>query len=154
WSPDAKRLALVVGDPDPESEPGPSPQPGATPRVPKPIVIDRYKFKQDGQGYLLTGRHTYIYVFDIATKKLERLTKSKWDESSPSWSPDGTRIAFMSNHGEDPDRDPAAQLYVAAAQAGATEKLLTTPDNRANRARPEWSPDGTRIIFLEGDEKK
>ena len=80
WSPDSKRLALVIGDPDPESDPGPSPQPGATPRVPKPIVIDRYRFKQDGQGYLLTGRHTYIYIFDIATKKLERLTKSKWDE--------------------------------------------------------------------------
>src|SRR5687768_1803551 len=53
WSPDSKRLALVVGDPDPDADPNPSPQPGATPRVPKPIVIDRYRFKQDGQGYLL-----------------------------------------------------------------------------------------------------
>ena len=43
------------------------------------------------------GRHTYIYLFDIATKSLDRLTKAKADESSPSWSPDGTRIAFMSN---------------------------------------------------------
>ena len=43
WSPDSKRMALVIGDPDPEAEPTPSPQPGATatPRVPKPIVIDR-----------------------------------------------------------------------------------------------------------------
>ena len=77
WSPDAKRLALVVGDPDPEADPGPSPAPGAsaTPRVPKPIVIDRYRYKQDGQGYLLSGRHSYIYLYDVATKKLERLTK-------------------------------------------------------------------------------
>ena len=66
WSPDAKRLALVIGDPDPDADPGPSPQPGATPRVPKPIVIDRYRYKQDGQGYLLSGRHSYIYLFDIA----------------------------------------------------------------------------------------
>ncbi len=50
WSPDSKRLALVIGDPDPEADPNPSPQPGATPRVPKPIVIDRYRFKQDGTG--------------------------------------------------------------------------------------------------------
>jgi dipeptidyl aminopeptidase/acylaminoacyl peptidase len=155
WSPDSKRLALLIGDPDPDApDPSATPAPGTPPKPPKPIVIDRYRYKQDVQGYLLSGRHTYIYLYDIATKKLDRLTKSKWDESSPSWSPDGTRIAFMSNHGEDPDRDPAAQLYVAAAQAGATEKLLTTPDNRANRARPEWSPDSTRIIFLEGDEKK
>src|SRR5262245_34942884 len=58
WSPDSKRLALVIGDPDPESEPTPTPAPGAppaTPRVAKPIVIDRYRFKQDVQGYLLSG---------------------------------------------------------------------------------------------------
>src|SRR5213593_1893148 len=155
WSPDSKRLALVIGDPDPDApDPADTPTPGIPPKPPKPIVIDRYRYKQDVQGYLLSGRHTYIYLYDIATKKLDRLTKSKWDESSPSWSPDGTRIAFMSNHADDPDRDPTAQLFVADAQPGATEKLLITPDNRASRARPEWSPDGKWIVFLEGDEKK
>jgi dipeptidyl aminopeptidase/acylaminoacyl peptidase len=156
WSPDSKRLALLIGDPDPEADPGPSPQPGAsaTPRVPKPIVIDRYRYKQDGQGYLLSGRHTYIYLYDIASKKLDRLTKSKWDESSPAWSPDGTRIAFMSNHTDDPDRDPAAQLYVVDATPGSTEKQLTPATTRAGRSRPEWSPDGKWIAFLDGEERK
>lgn len=156
WSPDSKRLALTIGDPDPEAEPTPTPQPGATvtPRVPKPIVIDRYRFKQDGQGYLLSGRHAYIYLFELETKKLDRLTKSKWDESSPAWSPDGTRIAFMSNHADDPDRDPAAQLYVVDAKPGSTEKQLTPTSTRAGRSRPEWSPDGKSIAFLEGDEMK
>ena len=102
----------------------------------------------------MSGRHSYIYLYDIATKKLDRLTKSKWDESSPSWSPDSMRIAFMSNHADDPDRDPAAQLYVADAKAGVTEKQLTSIDNRASRARPEWSPDGKWLVFTEGDEKK
>ncbi|HYR75084.1 MAG TPA: S9 family peptidase [Pyrinomonadaceae bacterium] len=157
WSPDSKGLALVIGDPDPDADASASPSPGASPggaKAPKPIVIDRYKYKQDGQGYLLSGRHSYIYLYDIAAQKLERLTKSKWDESSPSWSPDGARIAFMSNHADDPDRDPAAQLFIADAQPGATEKQLTTLDNRAGRARPEWSSDGKWIVFLEGDEKK
>ena len=155
WSPDSKRLALVIGDPDPDApDPSATPTPGTPPKPPKPIVIDRYRYKQDVQGYLLTGRHTYIYLFDIATRKFERLTKSKWDESSPSWSPDGTRIAFMSNHADDPDRDPAAQLYVVDAKPGSTEKLLTTEANRASRARPEWSRDGKSIVFLEADEKK
>src|SRR5437588_2556010 len=155
WSPDSKRLALLIGDPDPDApDPNATPTPGTPPKPPKPIVIDRYRYKQDVQGYLLSGRHTYIYLYDIASKKLDRLTKSKWDESSPSWSPDSTRIAFMTNHAEDPDRDPAAQLYVATAQPGATEKLLTTPDNRANRTRPDWSPDGKWLVFTEGDERK
>ena len=154
WSPDGKRLALLIGDPDPEAEAGPSPQPGATPRVPKPIVIDRYRYKQDGAGYLLSGRHTYVYLFDVATKKLDRLTKSKWDESSPAWSPDGTRIAFMSNHSDDPDRDPSAQLFVVDAKPGSTEKALIPEATRAGRSRPEWSPDSKWLAFLEGDEKK
>ena len=154
WSPDSKRLALLVGDPDPDADAAPSPQPGATPRVPKPIVIDRYRYKQDGQGYLLSGRHTYIYLYDIATKKLERLTKSKWDESSPVWSPDGTHIAFTSNHSDDSDRDPSVQLYVAEAKPGAVEKQLTPNSTRASRARPEWSPDSKWIAFIEGDERQ
>src|SRR3989449_1673165 len=154
WSPDSKRLALVIGDPDPEAEAAASPAPGTPPKPPKPIVIDRYRYKQDMQGYLLSGRHSYLYLYDIATKKLDRLTKSKWDESSPSWSPDSARLAFMSNHADDPDRDPAAQLYVADAKAGVTEKQLTSTDNRASRARPEWSADGKWLVFTEGDEKK
>ncbi len=164
WSPDSKRLALVVGDPDPEAEAN-TPPPAeagaaagagapARPKAPKPIVIDRYKFKQDGQGYLLSGRHSYIYLFDIETKKLDRLTASKWDESGPSWSPDGSRIAFTSNHAEDPDREPSAQVYVADAKPGATDKQITPASSRGGRSRLEWSADGKWIAFLEGEEKK
>ncbi|MBS1788555.1 MAG: S9 family peptidase [Acidobacteria bacterium] len=155
WSPDSKRLALVVGDPDPEAEANAAAtEAGGKPKPPKPIVLDRYKFKQDVQGYLTSGRHSYIYLFDIETKKLDRLTAAKADESSPSWSPDGSRIAFFSNHAPDPDREPDGQLFVAEAKAGATEKLLTTSANRVGRGRFEWSPDGKWITFTESDEKK
>src|SRR5262245_39484405 len=82
WSPDSTRLALTTGEPDPEAPGTPAesggPAAGQTPgKGPKPIVIDRYKYKQDVQGYLLSGRHTYVYLFDIATRSLDRLTKGK-----------------------------------------------------------------------------
>ncbi len=157
WSPDSKRLALVIGDPDPDAENGENAAgegAPAKPKVPKPIIINRYKFKQDGQGYLLANRHSYIYLFDIGTKKLDRLTTGKWDEAAPAWSPDGTRIAFLSNHEADPDRDPGSRLFVAEAKPGASEVALTKSGSRVGRARPEWSPDGKWITFLESDEKK
>ncbi|HXR96851.1 MAG TPA: S9 family peptidase, partial [Terriglobales bacterium] len=144
WSPDSKRLALVVQEPAPETKPD---------DPPKPIVIDRYKFKEDRIGFL-NDRHTHIYLFDLATKKTERLTRDDYNEANPVWSPDGTRIAFMSNHDPEPDRELDGQVYIAPARPGATERALTTAKDYAEDSRVAWSPDGSRIAFLEGDANK
>src|SRR5262249_30670478 len=76
WAPDAKRLVVVVDDPDPaeaaEETAKKAAKPGAeTP--PKPIVIDRWYFKEDRTGYLRGGR-SHLYLFDLAAKKAEKLT--------------------------------------------------------------------------------
>lgn len=150
WSPDSKRIAAVIGDPDPDA----ADSPGADEKkAPKPIVIDRYKFKEDIDGYLRSDRKSYIYLYDIESQRLDRLTKGKSDEGSPAWSPDGSRIAFTSNRLPDPDREPSFRIYVAEAKPGATEGQIT-PDTSFGAGAPKWSPDGRSIAFLETDEKK
>src|SRR5262245_11978714 len=66
WSPDSKRLVLTIGDPDPDAPDSPTGA-GQTPaaggdagggrgKAQKPIGMDRYRYTQDGQGYLLSRR--------------------------------------------------------------------------------------------------
>lgn len=151
WSPDSTRLALIVNDKDPNDEP--EKKEGWKRKAKPPIEIDRYHFKQDVQGYL-ARLYSRVAVFDIATKKHDVLTKGDVDDEAPAWSPDGTKIAFLSKRAAaDPDRTTNDDLWVVEARAGAEPKrLTTTPEDEAGR--PAWSPDGTRIAILVTDEDK
>jgi dipeptidyl aminopeptidase/acylaminoacyl peptidase len=143
WSPDGTRLAVVSHDPDPDEAAGDS----ARAKAPKPIVIDRYRFKQDVRGYL-DHRRDHLYVVEVATKGVRQLTTGDYDDRTPRWSPDGRRIAFGSAREGDPDRANNSDLYVVDASEGATPVRLTTwngPDDT-----PVWSPDGRWIAYLQG----
>lgn len=140
WSPDARRLVFVVSDPDTAK---------ATGTTKKPIVIDRYHFKSDPGGYLLAS-HQHLALFDLETRRTEPLTSGTNDETDPAWSPDGTRIAFVSKRVTgDPDRSDNDDIFVIDAKPGAEIRRLTTYDGEDD-GRIAWSPDGSRIAYLTG----
>jgi len=151
WSPDSKSLLLMMMDRDPADTDDEKPAPGANAKAPKPIVVDRYKFKQDVQGYL-TQKPGRFYLFDMATKKPEPLTAEGFEVASPTWSPDGQWIAFLGKAGKDAERYNTWNVYVIEARAGAEPRAVTNYDGvhaSASRAQPEWSPDGKRLVYLE-----
>jgi dipeptidyl aminopeptidase/acylaminoacyl peptidase len=69
------------------------------------------------------------------------LTSSKAGESGPSWSPDGTRLAFAAKR----DDDEVAQIYVIDVALGGEARRVTNAPTAASA--PKWSPDGRRIAF-------
>jgi dipeptidyl aminopeptidase/acylaminoacyl peptidase len=150
WSPDSKRLVLACDDFDPNDEP--EKKEGWKRKTEPPIVIDRYQFKQDRGGYIGPER-THLYLFDVESRKLDVLTSGAYDEEHPAWSPDGTRIAFVSKRGDDPDRTTDKTLFVIDAKPGATARGLVTYGG-SDGGEVRWSPDGTRIAYVPGDEQK
>lgn len=135
WSPDGKKIALVLKMPADTSKV----------KTPKPIVVDRYHFKQDVEGYL-SQKPTHLYLYDIATKKIDTLTKGNYDETSPKWSPDGLQIAFVSNRTLEPDRNANTDIWIIDTKSNATMKQITTWTGRD--FSHEWSPDGKQITYL------
>jgi dipeptidyl aminopeptidase/acylaminoacyl peptidase len=155
WSPDSKRLLLVMQERDPNEPDEEKPDP-SKPKVAKPIVIERYQFKRDIAGYL-TGKPSRLYLYDMATKEAQAVTPESLEAAAPAWSPDGKSIAFLGKEGAEAERYNTWNVYVTEARPGAAPRGLTHYDGRhasASRARPEWSPDGTRLVYLQSSGAK
>ncbi len=148
WSPDGSKLLLTLRDADSTETSGEDTGPS---RVREPWVLDRLQTKRDGTGYLTDNRKTHLYVFDVKSKQLTQITSGRWDEGSPAWSPDGSKVAFVSNRTEDPDANSNSDIWVVSASntdMGGT--LIRITDYEGGDGGPAWSPDGEWIAYTTG----
>lgn len=96
----------------------------------------------DGRRIALTrtdAGNMDVYVVEVATGRLTRLTTAAGEDRDPAWSPDGAHIAFTS------ERDGNREVYVARSDGGNARRLTDDPTKDSS---PVWSPDGSRILFV------
>jgi dipeptidyl aminopeptidase/acylaminoacyl peptidase len=82
-----------------------------------------------------------IWVVSTAGGEPRRFTTGPRRDTAPRWSPDGSRLAFISER----EAKKKGQLYVMPAAGGEPVRLT---DLRNGVSAPEWSPDGTRLTFV------
>jgi dipeptidyl aminopeptidase/acylaminoacyl peptidase len=120
-------------------------------KIRTPYEMTRYKFKQDNEGYL-DNRKTHIYLFDMATKKLDTLTSGNYNESSVAISGDDSMITYVSNVSENPDKNSNTDLFLLKPTKGATPLQLT--NYKGANTNPVFSPDNSKIAFLQSSSER
>jgi Tol biopolymer transport system component len=84
-----------------------------------------------------------IYVMNLDGTGLTDLTPDLFDEGKPSWSPDGSKIAF--------DTLQAGNYDIYTVQPDGQNLTNVTATNSRKVRDPDWSPDGSRIAFSDVD---
>jgi len=147
WSPDSRQLAYVSFEGSRSSIFIQNLRSGNRFQVSnKPGINGAPAFSPDGRKLVVTlggvEGNPDIYVLDITSRQVKRLTTHRAIDTEGTWSPDGRHIYFTS------DRSGGPQIYRISANGGTPERV--TFEGSYN-ARPRLSPDGTRLAMVHND---
>src|SRR4029450_231004 len=78
-----------------------------------------------------------------------QITNGRYEAWRPSWSPDGTRIAFDSNEGANPGNRQLRVVSLKNDPSRATIAAVTK--GRGTNTDGQWSPDGRSLVFQHTD---
>jgi dipeptidyl aminopeptidase/acylaminoacyl peptidase len=154
FSPDGARLVFVLGgdhDANWPAEGNLSPDPSSSPEQPAtaiwvlplnggpPVKIDEGDEPViSARGQLAYTKDGHVWVSPLDGGKPERLFFDRGKNSGLVWSPDGTRLAFVSDRGD--------HSFIGIFTAKNTPLIYLAPSTSKD-VSPVWSPDGTRVVF-------
>ncbi len=90
-----------------------------------------------------SGGNPNLYVLDLGSQQLSRLTDGPAIDTEGAWAPDGQSVYFTS------DRSGGPQIYRQGIEAGAKPRRVTF--GGSYNARPRLSPDGTQMAMVTQD---
>ncbi len=90
---------------------------------------------------------TQLLLVDVASGSQRVLTHGRYEVSSPQWSPQGDRIAFIAR--DDEHASGVDQIYVMPMNGGDVRRLTNAPNDVSVFA---WKPDGSAIAYVTADE--
>lgn len=107
------------------------------------IVFNSWQEDVNEDGHIDGYDGAQLYILDLDSAELKQLTDAGYSDRSPVWSPDGERVAFISDRGGNDD------LYMINVDNGELTRLTDTVELEDI---PTWSPDGTQIAFQRAKE--
>jgi len=117
----------------------------ATPLIEDRQAYGRPRLSPDGQRVAVgvqSGANQDIWIYDIGRGTRMRLTV-EGNNTSPVWTPDGTRVTFSSN------RDGPQNLYWKPADGSGQAELLLNMNSLNTLIPTSWSPDGDTLAFYD-----
>jgi dipeptidyl aminopeptidase/acylaminoacyl peptidase len=124
-----------------------SPRPVAAADLFRLAILQTARLSPDGRSAVFAvatvdadeQEHVTLWIVSLTTGETRQLSAGRGRDTSPEWSPDGRRIAFVSA------RDGKPQIYLIPVDGGEARALTSLEQGVGGG--PLWSPDGSQIAF-------
>lgn len=134
WSPDGTHLCCVSK--------GESTFPEVSANV---MIYNGFRRKDIKSDDWFDGRFRHLWLVEASTGRVEQLTDEEADDANPVFSPDGTKLAFVSDRS--PERELGLTSDIWVLDLSSRDQFRLTESN-GPVAHPRFAPDGQRIAYL------